>query len=344
MTEKTSWSYLPPEIRLNILGFLLDDGCSLASLATVSREWQATIERHNFARISLTPSRLRLFGSMTHRNRALVRYIWVCLEGVGYDRPFVNRQGLILWGNKTKDINTMVSGLVDLFWALSTWEPRGDLLLDISHHSVSDSSHWFKELTYVPDFPSEEECDRALRGTAEAKRAGIQGDRECVWTGGAPPLVGITTLFPQIPMGMPFGTKELYQKWWTDLPEAPAVTGLLLRQQNRRRWSLFAVAMLLSRLPGVREVYYEPWKEWDGDSTPIMDAGESCFDNSIALSPGSSSRYAFHRCPLIFLLFSFMGRKGLIFKHLLTPHLGHRTPKFLRSAFHLLQAGKARCL
>lgn len=343
MTEKTSWSYLPPEIRLNILDILLDNGCSLASLATVSREWQATIERHNFARISLTPSRLPLFDSMTYRNRALVRYIWVCLEGVGYDRPFVNRQGFILWGNKTKDINTMVDGLEELFWALSRWEPRGDLLLDISHHSVSDSSHWFKELTYVPDFPSSEECDRALRRTAEEKRASIQGDRECVWTGGVPPFIGITTLCPQIQMGMVFETREVYTDWWTNLPSAPAVTGLLLRQQNRRRWSLFSVSMLLLLLPGVRELHYEPWKEWDREYTALVDTGESCFDNSITLSPGSSSRHAFHRCPYCFSFF-FSGKEGLTLKHLLTPHLGHRTPNLLPPAFHLPQAGEARGL
>lgn len=51
------------------------DGCSLARLAIVSREWQSEIERYNFARIKLTPSRLVDFSSMIHRNRALVRYI-----------------------------------------------------------------------------------------------------------------------------------------------------------------------------------------------------------------------------------------------------------------------------
>lgn len=48
---------------------------------------QTPIERHNFARIRLTPSRLPYFASMAHRNRALVRYIRVCFELEKYDCP-----------------------------------------------------------------------------------------------------------------------------------------------------------------------------------------------------------------------------------------------------------------
>lgn len=73
MEDKTSRRHLPAEIRLLILEALIQDGCSLASLAAVSRDWQATVERHNFARIKLTPSRLPHFGSIVYRRRAFVR-------------------------------------------------------------------------------------------------------------------------------------------------------------------------------------------------------------------------------------------------------------------------------
>jgi hypothetical protein len=63
----------------------MQDGCTLARLATVSREWQTELERYNFARIKLTPSRLVNLSSMIHRNRALVGYIWFCLELDNYD-------------------------------------------------------------------------------------------------------------------------------------------------------------------------------------------------------------------------------------------------------------------
>ncbi|KAK1493760.1 hypothetical protein CCUS01_03061 [Colletotrichum cuscutae] len=63
----------------------MQDDCPLAHLATVSHEWQTDIERHNFARIRLTPSRLANFLAMVQRNRTLVCYIWFCLELDEYD-------------------------------------------------------------------------------------------------------------------------------------------------------------------------------------------------------------------------------------------------------------------
>lgn len=159
MEDKTSLGYLPKEIRLIILEALVQDGCSLASLATVSREWQTTIERHNFARIRLTPSRLPDFGFMTRRNRALVRYIWVCLEVKKY---YLCPHGRVQRGERKMDNIIIRTALHDLFSALGAWEPQGDLVLDISLYSPSESEYWFKELTFVPDFPSTEECDRAL--------------------------------------------------------------------------------------------------------------------------------------------------------------------------------------
>lgn len=78
--DETSWHILPVEIRLVILEALLQTDCSLASCATVYREWREVMERHNFSRIKLTIPRLGEFDSMTRRNQIHVRYIWVCLE------------------------------------------------------------------------------------------------------------------------------------------------------------------------------------------------------------------------------------------------------------------------
>ena len=72
----STWAGLPRKIRTLILQDLMQDGCTLARLAKVSREWQTELERYNFSRIKVTPSRLVDFSSMIHRNRALVDYIW----------------------------------------------------------------------------------------------------------------------------------------------------------------------------------------------------------------------------------------------------------------------------
>lgn len=277
MEDKTSWGDLPKEIRLAILEALLQDGCSLASLATVSREWQTTIERHNFARITLTPSRLPSFGLMTNRNRALVRYIWVCLELKKYSRPYFNPQRDPVWRDRMIDSLIFTTALDDLLSALSAWEPQGDLVLDISIYSPSDSEYWFKELTFVPDFPSAEDCERALCGTVEAKRAEIDDDEDHDWTG-APPKIAITTTFDMHMIGESFESRERRIDWWERIPSAPAVTSLVLRQQNRRRWNPLSVMMMLAGLPGVREVHYEPWREWHPTRQRVADGGESCCD------------------------------------------------------------------
>lgn len=276
--EKKSWAYLPVEIRKLILDVLMRDGCSLANLATVSREWQTTIEKHNFARIRVTPSRLPELNSMTSRNQSLVRYIWVCLELGKYPCPEHNDPARFVFEDTLEMDNAVVtSGLEDLFSALSKWEPRrGELVLDVSFYSPSDSKYWFKELTFVPDFPSADECDRALGGAAAKARLAsrIKGDKRHGWTRGAPPRLAIHTTFPRMLWWKPFRSHMEQVDWWARLPKAPAVTGLLLRQQNRRRMMPWMVSMMTFLLPRVREVYFESWREWNDRVQQFDDLGE----------------------------------------------------------------------
>ncbi|KAJ5133024.1 hypothetical protein N7448_007182 [Penicillium atrosanguineum] len=59
----------------------------------------------------------------------------------------------------------------------------------------------------------------------------------------------------------PFDDGEEEDQWWQQLPLVPAVTGVLLRQQNRRRWKPTALAQMFARLPRLQDIYYEPWRE-----------------------------------------------------------------------------------
>lgn len=275
--EKRSWAFLPVEIREMILDVLMRDGCSLANLATVSREWQTTIEKHNFSRIRVTPSRLPELNPMTSRNRSLVRYIWVCLELGEYPCPEHNDPARFVFEDTLEMDNVVVTtGLQDLFSALSKWEPRrSELVLDVSFYSPSDSKYWFKELTFVPDFPSAEECDRVLGGAAKARLASrIDGDKQHGWTRGAPPRLAINTAFPRMLWWEPFGEPMEQLDWWLQLPKAPAVTGLLLRQQNRRRIMPWMASMMTFLLPRCGDVYFEPWREWNDRIQEFDDLGE----------------------------------------------------------------------
>ncbi len=196
---KTSWHCLPAEIRILVLRVLLQDGCSLAGFATVSREWQAIIEPHNFARITLTSSRLADFGSIIHRNRALVRYVRLCLELQEYDCTLCEPRDLETMGISNTDNILITTTFLDLFSTLSTWEPNGDLLLDISIHSPSDSEHYFKYLTFGPDIPSEEyDLGRCIEQSMLVK----VDDHRHGWTAGSldsvPPCKAIHKIFDEI--------------------------------------------------------------------------------------------------------------------------------------------------
>ena len=276
--DKTSWHCLPAEIRILVLEALVQDGCSLAGFATVSREWQTIIERHIFARIKLTSSRLADFGSIIHRNRVLVRYVWLCLELGEYDCAQCAPQDLEMWGVSNTDNILITTAFLDLFSTLSAWEPNGNLLLDISVHSLSDSEHWFKYLTFEPDIPSDE-CDRGR--CAEQSMLVKLDDHRHGWIAGSrnsAPLdnAAIHKVFDEIMGEGPFDDDEQENQWWQQLPLVPAVTGVLLRQQNRRRWKPTALAQMFARLPRLQEIHYEPWREWCDSQQGWTDQCECC--------------------------------------------------------------------
>jgi len=286
----STWDGLPREIRLLILEALIQDGCALGHLTTVSREWQTELERHIFARIRLTPSRLADFSSMVHRNRALVGYIWFCLELDDYDFTFcaptyqMVRNGRLTdeeWEEAFAVIDTVqcpiTTAFQNLFSILSTWDVNGRLILDISIYSPSDSEHWFKYLTFVPDIPS---ADMLVGcGIEQMLVNKAYNDPQHGWVAGsrrsAPPPAAICKVFHSILDEGPFDSNELEYQWWDQLPPVPAVTSLLLRQQTRRRWKPETLAHMVARFPRLQEVHYEPWREW-GSLQRRTDKGEYC--------------------------------------------------------------------
>ncbi len=270
-----SWSRYPVEIRLMILEALIRDGCSLASSAAVSREWQTIIERHNFSRIKLTLLRLVNFDSMIRRNRSLVRYIWFCLELQRYNCTECDPQPLE--GMSDADNALITTAFLHLFSTLSTWESDGNLLLDISVHSPSDSDHWFKYLIFVPDIPSDA-CDQyqhmeesmLVKVTASDYDHGYStGSRYAI-----APLAATHKVFDEIMGEGPFDNEEQEGQWWQQLPLVPAITSVLLRQQTRRRWKPAALAHMFARLPRLQEVHYEPWREWFETQQQRTDQGK----------------------------------------------------------------------
>ncbi|PKK42372.1 hypothetical protein CI102_13968 [Trichoderma harzianum] len=247
----STWNGLPTEIRLLIFKALAQDGCRLSPLATVSREWQIELERHNFARIKLTPSRLADFNSMIRRNRAFVACIWFCLELDEYDCTWC-------WpGNAGAEFDEalaisdtdhcpITTSFHTLFSILSTWDLTANLILDISVYSPSDSKHFFKYLTFMPDTALDTLDGRRNIQHMVSKKP-VHHDPRHGWVFGEGP----------------FDSDQSELHWWDRLPSVPAVVTLLLRQQNRRRWKPKSLAHMFARFPRLQEVHYEPWREWN---------------------------------------------------------------------------------
>jgi hypothetical protein len=89
---------------------------------------------------------------MIRRNRSQVKYIWFCVELEHYSslEAFTRDSQFI----SPRDLSLVAKTIQTLLTKLSEWEPSGELLLDISIHSPSDSDYLLKYLTFGPDLAS----------------------------------------------------------------------------------------------------------------------------------------------------------------------------------------------
>lgn len=181
---------------------------------------------------------------MTRRNHHLVRYLWLCLELQGGGPT-----GVL---NYTSEENMLlVNTFAELCRILRVrWLFSRDLLLDIDIHAASDVEY-FKRLRFEPDLP-ENECDQDQpAGTAR-------------------PVTEMTELFVRRIFDNVISQYATRAKspapaspsTWTLLPLVRAVTRVLVRQQSHRRWNPRILSLILSYLPNLEEVHYEPWREW----------------------------------------------------------------------------------
>ncbi|KAK1252913.1 hypothetical protein MKX08_004100 [Trichoderma sp. CBMAI-0020] len=305
-----SWHNLPVEIRQTILNALLHTGGSLAAYAAVSREWQDVVEPHNFSHLQLTMPRIEQLDLMTFRTQKHVQYIWLCLELEEYGLRESRLQGMSI-----ADSHAIGRALHEVVDTLSSWSTRPSLVLDISVHSPSDSAYWFKYLTFEPDHP----FNQRERGYSELPELSMptianddgndsddsdysdysddsdyisddsddSDDSDRSQSQGSDDEVFITDraigkVFDLIQVKGPFATNQEEHEWWMGMPLAPAVTAVLLRQQTRRRWPTETLLRLLSRFPRLREIHYEPWREWQDDAQKTTDGNYKTFFQLVA--------------------------------------------------------------
>ena len=237
-----------------------DDKPSTAHLAAVCRDWQTIVERTTFSRLTITPQKLPDLENIlrTNRRRQNVRYIWLCIELPDYTcSDCMDTESDECQDQNREIINNTMRGL---FMGLSTWEKpgRGGLQLDISVHSPSDTEHHFKYIRFSPDrIPAHQDDD---------KSAMVISDPPHDWEDNAP-----TSLPPHWSIKRLFSHNELDPDLLKRLPTIPAVTNLTFRRQTRRRWDPEHLGQLIQLFPHLKELCYEPWREWTHRSQTYTD-------------------------------------------------------------------------
>lgn len=236
------WDSLPVEIQTHILEALVLHRDS-ARYASICRAWQTIIEPRIFARLKVTRSRLGGFSDIGYHHRHLVKYIWFSIEPSEHHCPHCGCVWLYNWHQLSS--KTIRKAIQDLVIQLSIWEPSGSLLLDISVKASSVLMHPSSIIQYGPPVISEPKKGKIIQCSHWLH------DRDLL--SAAMYLLNKTTNVSE-----PERKPELSQ----EMPTARAVTSLLLRRQTRHPWKSEALEELLDLLPEVREIHYEPWRNW----------------------------------------------------------------------------------
>ncbi|KAL7815586.1 hypothetical protein V8C26DRAFT_435735 [Trichoderma gracile] len=198
-----------------------------ASLASVCREWRSVLEHANFSKLKLRVSCLDDFSRVASPSRSnIIRHICLDIELPRYTCQDCARRRSI------------------------TWQPAGDLALELNVYSPSDRDHWFRDIYLsTDDVEEEEDMDLLLD---EFRDKTWCHDPHHGWVLGqqvmSPPRSAVLRLFQAI--------KLRFQK---PLPRVQAVTRLLMRRQLRRYVCPLGIRLLLSSLVRLEHMVYEPW-------------------------------------------------------------------------------------
>lgn len=262
------WSELPVDIRQRILELVaqgVQEGTngtvkrvgnsggrqtSLSLYATVCRQWQSLFEKKIYRHLFLKPSLLEHLGSLSHRRREMVEYIWLKISLKPYDCP--NCTGF--YGHDDEYNNRVTKeAIVTLFYILSTWDEAqspgsSGLTPHISAYSPSDSQHVFHTDLYFDTSPfstRELESERPLltdigHGWKDGRRTtllNIASVSRLFWCSLTPNLA--------------------YQ-----LPYVGVVKSFVIRRQTRVKIGHTALHEIMRSLKNITTVHIEPWRDF----------------------------------------------------------------------------------
>ncbi|KAG8673705.1 hypothetical protein FPOAC2_07166 [Fusarium poae] len=251
-----SWNNLPPELRNQILNYIVEDyfasveeeDCPiLTPYTTVSREWQLVFETITFQNISLVIYKVGDFddfarstsGHNTYR-RHHIRNISIIIVLPGYQCRDCE------WPESAEEIeqnnHVFTQSMMALLDVLSTWTPNrhpDGLTLELNIKSSSDTEHHFNNHTMFDRYPLKHwNWNHRYHNKLRYRRIDKRSCNEVsMWTNDDLVRQGCRALERYLGSVLEFTDVRL--------PRAEVVTSLLQRLQFKRQLSPFALRKLM---------------------------------------------------------------------------------------------------
>ncbi|KAF5626565.1 hypothetical protein F52700_8627 [Fusarium sp. NRRL 52700] len=250
------WSYLPQDVRRNILHTIVDQrNPRWSALASVSKEWQSVIGTRNMAKLNLRPSCLEDFEQAVVQQRDLVRHIYLNVDLAEYGCSSCKNRLDAFRADKSNGL--MSTAVHKLLSILSTWKTTDDLTLELNASSASDSKHWFKNFRFNDEHDVPYARDPAI--PMEATHSDWH-DPEHGWENGVrtkpPPFTANERLFGPINLLNYDPNSEI-----VNIPKVNAVTRFMIRRQFRHYLDSVDFRCLLYTFSRVTEIIYELWPQ-----------------------------------------------------------------------------------
>ncbi|KAL7927153.1 hypothetical protein ACQKWADRAFT_279674 [Trichoderma austrokoningii] len=251
---RSKWSMLPEELRLKVLENLAQSSSEkhgLTKYALVCKSWQSIFEKENFRSLTIDHEDFRRLAKIPERCWPYVKHIWlrISLEEY-YPRQMTGsvRPEML---EETAEYNDRIEGtLTALFSILSSWEKvvkpdASGITLELSVHSPSNS-------TYIT---------RAVHVKGLDMRVPFMEN-----------LKYRATVNPEIAASRALGG-YVHIRFDNQLPRLQLVKAFLINRHTRRRFSSFTLHQIISKLPNLEYLSYEPWKQPLDTLQDMVDAG-----------------------------------------------------------------------
>lgn len=236
--RRSTWAFLPPEIRRMILEEISRQR-RWSCASTVCKEWHAIVATENLNRLELNGASAEGLSKIILQ-RHLVRQIYLNIELPAYTCPqcrgFASSSE---HGKLTRD------ALQKLSKALAAWEPTHHITLELNAYSPNDTDHCFKNHLYGFKHENDEDLLEKQEAWDDQRHGWVKGKQVRLPTTGA-----IQQLFSTVISG---AQGEKTQK-------VPAVKGVVIRRQMRRKIDRLALPKLLKQFPNLQSINYEPWR------------------------------------------------------------------------------------